>query len=74
MGDEIEAVKQEILDIIDIALAGGITPSEYILAPYESTVNLTVTQDTDEVQDVLEQLYPSGGTEYTFSAFQVLHL
>lgn len=71
MGNEIEAVKVQVKEIIDTANAGGINPSVYILAPYESSVELTVTKDQEEVKEALDSLYPSGGTELVFQALQV---
>ena len=78
MGDEIEAVKAQILEIIDVANAGGIVPSEYILAPYGGNfgtdVDPVITDDTDKVKEVLESLHATGGDEVTFKAFQVITL
>ncbi len=76
MSGEIEAVKNEILEIIATANAGGIAPSQYILAPYGGpfgpTVELTITEDTDKVTEVITSLSASGADEVTFQAFQVL--
>ena len=72
MSNEIEVVKQEILDIIDAANEGGIHPSVYILAPYTTYADLTVTKDTKEVRDVIGNLTANGsGTENVFNALQV---
>ena len=72
MSDEIEAVKNQIVQIIDEANAGGVRPSVYILAPFDSTVDLTVTKDEDVVKEVLAGITADGsGTENVFSALQV---
>ena len=71
MLNEIEAVKAEVKEIIDAANEGGINPSVYILAPYETDVTLTVTKDQEEVKKALDSLYPEGGTENVFAALQV---
>ena len=75
MGNEIEAVKKEILDIIDAANAGGTGPSVYIIAPYGGTlcdrVDVTVTKDVQKVKEILEGLSAGGGCEIVFHALQV---
>ena len=72
MSDEIEAVKNQIVQIIDEANAGGVRPSIYILAPFDVTVDLTVTKDENVVKEVLEGITADGsGTENVFSALQV---
>ena len=55
MSNEIEIVKQEILEIIDAAKEGGIHPSVYILAPYTTYADLTVTKDTTKVRVEISQ-------------------
>ena len=72
MENEIAAVKKEVLDIIDAANEGGIIPSVYILAPYEASVDLTITKDTEKVKQVLNGLVPNGGTENVFTALRVI--
>ena len=75
MEAEIEAVKKEILDIINEVNAGGISPSVYILAPYanETKIDLTITKDTKIVEKALQKMAPDRGPEeYVFHALQVI--
>ena len=77
MQQEINAVKKEILDIINEVNAGGISPSVYILAPYanETKIDLTITKDTNIVESALEKMAPDRGPEeYVFHALQVTFL
>ena len=71
MSNEIDAVRNEISEIIDAANANGKGPSVYILAPYEASVDLKITKDTEEVEEFLGNLYADGGTEMVFTALQV---
>ncbi len=71
MSAEINAVRDTIKDIIDAAESGESAPSGYILAPYESSVSLTLTRNTTLVKEELDALTNSGGTELTFGALQV---
>ena len=71
MSNEINAVRNEISEIINAANANGKGPSVYILAPYEATVDLKITKDTEEVEEFLGDLYADGGTEMVFTALQV---
>ena len=60
MSNEIEAVKAEIVQIIAEANAGGVRPSIYILAAYETNVTVTVTKDDAEIAEALDKLNASG--------------
>ena len=75
MGNEIEAVKEQVLEIIAEASSGGAKPSVYILAAYGGqfgpNVDLTVTQDEEEFKAKVETLIASGGDEVVFQALQV---
>ncbi len=44
MSNEIEAVKEEVHEIVDAATSEGIVPSVYILSAYETDYDLTSTQ------------------------------
>ena len=57
-------------EIIATAEAGGITPSLYVLGAYERDVDLTVEEDPDKFMDAVNALYPAGGTENLYHAFQ----
>ncbi len=48
---------------MEAAAEGGITPSKYVLAAYETEVDLTETEDPDVFLDAVNALFPSGGTE-----------
>ena len=75
MGNEIAAVKKEILDIIATANAGGIEPSVYIIAPYgggSTDVHITATKDTKKVEEVVNGLSAGGANEVVFKGLQVI--
>ena len=72
MEDERAAVLAEITEIIDLVSSGeGVQPSVYILGLYTDTIELTITQDGDEIIDELNKPASGSGTENTFTAIQV---
>ena len=55
-----------------ISTGDGVEPSVYILGLYESSVDLTVTKDGQEIIDKLSGVNVFGGTELVFKAIQVI--
>jgi len=50
---------------------GGVAPSEYILAAFESSVKFIKTQDPAELIELLDTLQAGGGTELLYTAAQM---
>ena len=63
MGGEIDAVKQEVAEIVAGAIAAGVSPSIYILVPFNDPKvgPLTKTTDPDVFLDAVNGLEASGG-------------
>ena len=71
MSDEIEAVKNEVADIIETAAEGGIIPSLYILAAYEAEVNYIETESASYFLEEVNKLRASGTVENFWHAAQM---
>ena len=61
---------QQVHEIIEEALSGGIVPSVYILCPYETSFVVTATQDVDEFLAAVDALTVAGGVENLYHALQ----
>ena len=74
MCDEIEAVKQKVIQIVEVALETGITPSRYVLVPFDDppVPNPTVTTNPEEyLEAVMRTNCHGGGTEQFWTAVQL---
>ena len=72
MTEEKDAVLAEITEIINAISTGeGVEPSVYILGLYEKAVDLTITQNGQEIIDKLANVNVIGGVENVFTAIQV---
>ena len=68
MGSEIQAVKDQVKEIVEKVLAGGLDPSLYILTPYERLNQVFQTENPTEFLAFLNTLTVAGGTENLHSA------
>jgi von Willebrand factor A domain-containing protein 7 len=63
MGDIIDAVKQQAIQIVDSRIGTPNEPSKYVLAPFNdpTTGPVTVTDDPDVFKSAISALFASGG-------------
>ena len=72
MDQEIEAVKTQIIQIIDQANSGGTRPSIYVLDIQYPSDEVTVTKDEKVVKELVSGLTTIGGDEYHFTAIKAV--
>ena len=72
MDQEIEAVKSQIIQIIDQANSGGTRPSIYVLDIQYPSEEVTVTKDENLVKELVSDLTTIGGDENHFTAIKAV--